>query len=71
MDHEKYPSFVFLTSYFGSVEFLLSGDEIKSTGKMKEEAVPVPRRRSSAYSDDNVVPVKESSHFWGSTKKRG
>ena len=38
---------------------------------MKEEAVPVPRRRSSAYSDDNVVPVKESSHFWGSTKKLG
>ena len=26
----------------GSVEFLLSGDEIKSTYKMKEGAVPVP-----------------------------
>jgi hypothetical protein len=27
---------------FGSIEFLLSGDEIKSTGKMKEGTVPAP-----------------------------
>ena len=31
----KYP-------FFASGEFLLSGDEIKSTGKMKEGTVPVP-----------------------------
>ena len=63
MDREKYPSFVFLTSYFGSEEFLVPGDEIKSTGKMKEGTVRVPRRWYSALSDDNVVPVQESSHF--------
>jgi hypothetical protein len=41
-DREKYPSLNFLTRSFGSGEFLLSGDEIKSTGKMKEGTVPVP-----------------------------
>jgi hypothetical protein len=58
-------------SYFGSVEFLLSGDEIKSTGKMKEEAVPIPSRRSSAFSDDGVLPVQESSHLWGAQRSGG
>ena len=32
---------------------------------MKEEAVPVPPRRSSAYSDNNVLYVQELSHFLG------
>jgi hypothetical protein len=70
MDRENYPSFVFLTSYFGSVEFLLSGDEIKSTGKMKEGTVPVPPRRPSALSDDDVSPVQGIA-FLGEHKEAG
>ena len=33
--------------------------------------VPVPANRSRAKCDDNVVPVQEVSHLWGSTKLRG
>ena len=43
----------------GSGKILLSGGEIKSTGKMTEETVPVSPYRPFAYSDDDVVPVKK------------
>jgi hypothetical protein len=46
----------------GSGEILLSGGEIKSTGKMTDEPCLSPRTAPCAYSDDDVVPVKEVTH---------
>jgi len=63
MDREKYPSLNFLTRYFGSSEFFLSGDQIKSTGNIKEGKVPILPYRHCALSDDDVLPVQELSHF--------
>jgi hypothetical protein len=46
--------------YQGSVEFLLSGYEIKSTCMMEEGTVPVPPQTAPALkSDDDVFPVQE------------
>jgi hypothetical protein len=51
-----------------SGEFLLSGAEIKSTGKMKEGIVPFPPYRPCALRDDDVLPVQDLSLFFGEQK---
>jgi hypothetical protein len=54
-----------------SREFLLSGDEIKSTGKMKKGTVPVPPYCFCDECDDDVSPVQGVSHFGGSRSDGG
>jgi hypothetical protein len=51
--------------------FLLLLYEIQSTGKMTEGTVPVPAYHPCAYSDDDVLPVQEVSHFGGSRSGGG
>ena len=43
----------------------------KNTCKLKEGTVPLPPHRPCAWSDDNVLPVQELSHFWGSRSGGG
>jgi hypothetical protein len=55
--------------YLGSGEFLLSGYEIESHGKMTEGTVPVPPNRLCAERDDDVLPVQMiNPHFFGEHK---
>jgi hypothetical protein len=61
--------------YLGSREFLLSGYEIESHGKMTEGTVPVLPDRPCAERDDDVLPVRgyriKTSHSGGGEASGG
>jgi hypothetical protein len=48
-----------------SVEFLLSGDEIKSTGKMKEGTMPVPPVAPALRAMMTYYLFRSYRIFWG------
>jgi hypothetical protein len=55
----------------GSIELLLSADEIKISNTMKEGTVPVLPCRPCAQRDEDVLPVQELRIFLCEHKEAG
>jgi len=47
-ENQRNKKYILQYRFWGFIEFLLSGDEIKNTGTMTEVTVPVPPFRPSA-----------------------